>query len=155
MSSNILRRAKCPVLVRLSTGISENLHGRARQAPCKKRPVINTSQASNPSSIRASRSGASFPQMLSVFTSHISLSCLEAGLQVSKPPCNLPQALPAPRKPPAKVFGREGCGEGEPFSKKVSLPASISLFKSSSACLPSPNKKIPGGAGTKKDPLAL
>ena len=28
--------------------------------------------------------------------------------------------------PPAKVFGREGRGEGEPFSKKVSLPASVS-----------------------------
>ena len=57
--------------------------------------------------------------------------------------------------PAAKVFGREGRGEGEPFSKKVSLSASCSLFKSPGACLPSPKQKIPGGAGTKKDPLAL
>ena len=57
--------------------------------------------------------------------------------------------------PAAKVFGREGRGEEEPFSKKVSLPASFSFFKSSGpACRPR-NKKIPGGAGIKKDPLAL
>ena len=56
--------------------------------------------------------------------------------------------------PAAKVFGREGRGEGEPFSKKVSLPARCSLFKSPDACRPR-NKKIPGGAGIKKDPLAL
>ena len=57
--------------------------------------------------------------------------------------------------PPAKVFGREGRGEGEPFSKKVSLPASFSLFKSSGACLPSPKQKNPRRSGDKKDPLAL
>ena len=57
--------------------------------------------------------------------------------------------------PPAKVFGREGRGEGEPFSKKVSLSASFSFFTSSGVCLASPKQKIPGGAGTKKDPLAL
>ena len=56
---------------------------------------------------------------------------------------------------PAKVFGREGCGEGEPFSKKVALPASCSFFTSPGVCLPSPKQKIPGGAGIKKDPLAL
>ena len=57
--------------------------------------------------------------------------------------------------PGAKVFGRKGRGEGEPFSKKVSLPASFSFFKSPGpACHPQ-NKKIPGGAGIKKDPLAL
>ena len=39
----ILRRAQCPVPARLSTRISENLHGRARQAPCKQRPAISTS----------------------------------------------------------------------------------------------------------------
>ena len=57
--------------------------------------------------------------------------------------------------PPAKVFGREGRGEGEPFSKKVSLSASCSLFKSSSVCLPSPKQKNPRRSGDKKDPLAL
>ncbi|SFV73557.1 hypothetical protein DESPIGER_1721 [Desulfovibrio piger] len=40
-----MRRAQCPVPARLSTRISENLHGRARQAPCKQRPVISTSHA--------------------------------------------------------------------------------------------------------------
>ena len=30
---------------------------------------------------------------------------------------------------PAKVFGRVGCGEGEPFSKKVFLPAIFSLLQ--------------------------
>ena len=43
-----------------------------------------------------------------------------------KPPCDLPQALPSSTNSPAKVFGRVGCGEGEPFSKKVSLPAGLS-----------------------------
>ena len=53
---------------------------------------------------------------------------------------------------PAKVFGREGRGEGEPFSKKVSLPASFSLFKSPGACLPSPKQKNPRRSGDKKRP---
>ena len=57
--------------------------------------------------------------------------------------------------PGAKVFGREGRGEGEPFFKKVALPASCSLFTSPGPACRLPNKKIPGGAGTKKDPLAL
>ena len=54
--------------------------------------------------------------------------------------------------PPAKVFGRVGHGEGEPFSKKVSLPASFSLFKSPDACLPSPKQKDPRRSGDKKRP---
>lgn len=54
--------------------------------------------------------------------------------------------------PPAKVFGREGRGEGEPFSKKVSLPASFSPFKSSGVCLPSPKQKNPRRSGDKKRP---
>ena len=54
--------------------------------------------------------------------------------------------------PAAKVFGREGRGEGEPFSKKVSLPASCSLFKSPGACLPSPKQKNPRQSGDKKRP---
>ena len=57
--------------------------------------------------------------------------------------------------PAAKVFGREGRGEGEPFSQKVSLSVSFSFFKSPGVCLASPKQKIPGGAGIKKDPLAL
>ena len=57
--------------------------------------------------------------------------------------------------PAAKVFGREGRGEGEPFSKKVSLPASFSLFTSSGVYLPSPKQKNPRRSGDKKDPLAL
>ena len=57
--------------------------------------------------------------------------------------------------PAAKVFGREGRGEGEPFSKKVSLPASFSSFKFSGVCLPSPKQKNPRRSGDKKDPLAL
>ena len=54
--------------------------------------------------------------------------------------------------PAAKVFGREGRGEGEPFSKKVSLSASFSLFKSPGACLPSPKQKNPRRSGDKKRP---
>lgn len=54
--------------------------------------------------------------------------------------------------PPAKAFGREGRGEGEPFSKKVLLPASFSLFKSPGACLPSPKQKNPRRSGDKKRP---
>ena len=54
--------------------------------------------------------------------------------------------------PAAKVFGREGCGEGEPFSKKVSLLASCSLFTSSIVCLPSPKQKNPRWTGDKKRP---
>ena len=65
------------------------------------------------------------------------------------------QILPSSYSPTAKVFGREGRGEGEPFSKKVSLSVSFSFFKSPGVCLASPKQKIPGGAGTKKDPLAL
>ena len=53
---------------------------------------------------------------------------------------------------PAKVFGREGRGEREPFSKKVSLPASCSLFTSSIVCLPSPKQKNPRWTGDKKRP---
>lgn len=54
--------------------------------------------------------------------------------------------------PAAKVFGREGRGEGKPFSKKVFLPASCSLFKSPDACLPSPKQKNPRRSGDKKRP---
>lgn len=54
--------------------------------------------------------------------------------------------------PAAKVFGREGRGEGEPFSKKVFLPASCSLFKSPGVCLPSPKQKNPRRSGDKKRP---
>ena len=54
--------------------------------------------------------------------------------------------------PAAKVFGKEGRGEGEPFSKKVSLPASFSSFKSPSVCLPSPKQKNPRRSGDKKRP---
>ena len=57
--------------------------------------------------------------------------------------------------PGAKVFGREGRGEGEPLSKKDSLPASFSLFTSSGVYLPSPKQKNPRRSGDKKDPLAL
>ena len=53
---------------------------------------------------------------------------------------------------PAKVFGREGRGEGEPFSKKVSLTANFSLFKSPGVCLPSPKQKNPRRSGDKKRP---
>jgi len=53
---------------------------------------------------------------------------------------------------PAKVFGREGRGEREPFSKKVSLPASFSFFKyPGPACRPQ-NKKSPAERGQKKTP---
>ena len=58
--------------------------------------------------------------------------------------------------PPAKVFGREGRGEGEPFSKKVSLPASFSPFTSSGVYLPSPKqKKSPAERGQKRPPRAV
>ena len=63
--------------------------------------------------------------------------------------------FPPRTAPPAKVFGRAGRGEGEPFSKKVFLPASFSFFKSPGACLPSPKQKNPRRSGDKKDPLAL
>ena len=59
--------------------------------------------------------------------------------------------------PPAKVFGRVGHGEGEPFSKKVSLPASFSLlqlFRRLPAD-PSPQtKKSPAERGQKRPPRA-
>lgn len=50
--------------------------------------------------------------------------------------------------PPAKVFGREGRGEGEPFSKKVSLSASFSFFKSPGVS----QTKNPRRSGDKKRP---
>ena len=54
--------------------------------------------------------------------------------------------------PPAKVFGREGRGEGKPFSKKVFLPANFSFFTSSGICLPFPKQKNPRRSGDKKRP---
>ena len=51
--------------------------------------------------------------------------------------------------PPTKVFGREGRGEGEPFStKKVSLSASFSFFKSPGVS----QTKNPRRSGDKKRP---
>ena len=52
--------------------------------------------------------------------------------------------------PPAKVFGRVGHGEGGPFSKKVSLPATFSppifsCFRSSGIRLPSLPRNVPLG----------
>ena len=56
---------------------------------------------------------------------------------------------PHPRTDPAaKVFGREGRGEGEPFSKKVSLSASFSFFKSPGVS----QTKNPRRSGDKKRP---
>ena len=67
-------------------------------------------------------------------------------------PCCTDTSADIPADSPAKVFGREGCGEGEPFSKKVSLPASFSFFTSSGVCLPSPKQKNPRRSGDKKRP---
>ena len=67
-------------------------------------------------------------------------------------PCCTDTSADIPAGPPTKVFGREGRGEGEPFSKKVSLSASFSLFTSSGACLPSPKQKNPRRSGDKKRP---
>lgn len=54
--------------------------------------------------------------------------------------------------PPAKVFGREGCGEGEPFSQKVLLPASFSLLHISRRLPAVPKQKNPRRNGDKKRP---
>ena len=67
-------------------------------------------------------------------------------------PCCTEHKRRHPRRPAAKVFGREGRGEREPFSKKVSLLASCSLFTSSIVCLPSPKQKNPRRSGDKKRP---
>ena len=69
-----------------------------------------------------------------------------------KPPALLHRHFHPRTGPATKVFGREGRGEGEPFSKKVFLPASFSLFKSPGACLPSPKQKNPRRSGDKKRP---
>ena len=97
----------------------------------------------------------SFPPTLSAIKRHRFPCCPGTELRRWEPPALLHRLFHPRTGPAAKVFGREGRGEGEPFSKKVSLPASFSPFKSSGVCLPSPKQKIPGGAGTKKDPLAL
>ena len=86
---------------------------------------------------------------------HNQLHCARVwpyGMPVIRPHC---RAFHPRTGPPTKVFGREGRGEGEPFSKKVSLPASFSSFKSPGVCLPSPKQKNPRRSGDKKDPLAL
>ena len=67
-------------------------------------------------------------------------------------PIPIQQARRQNAGPATKVFGREGRGEGEPFSKKVFLPASCSLFKSPGVCLPSPKQKNPRRSGDKKRP---
>ena len=47
------------------------------------------------------------------------------------------QRPPVLSSSPIKVFEKDGGElEGEPFSKKVSLPASVSFFKSAGACFP-------------------
>ena len=62
------------------------------------------------------------------------------------------QILPSSHRLTGKSFWKGGRGEGEPFSKKVFLPASFSLFKSLGACLPSPKQKNPRRSGDKKRP---
>ena len=94
--------------------------------------------------MRVSRSGAPFPRVLSVFKSHISLSCPEADLRVWKPPRTSPQALPSSTGSPAKVFGRMGCGEGNLFPKRFPSPQSFSSLQIFISCLRScPARKIP------------
>ena len=67
-----------------------------------------------------------------------------------------PQILPSSHSPSGKSFWKGGARGGRTFFQKGFPPRK--LFPSShlqaSACRPQ-NKKIPGGAGTKKDPLAL
>lgn len=57
--------------------------------------------------------------------------------------------LPRPRRSSIVLaYGLTEC-------RSSGLPASCSLFTSPGPACRLPNKKIPGGAGTKKDPLAL
>ena len=67
-----------------------------------------------------------------------------------------PQGLPSSHRPSDKSFWKGGVRGGRTFfPKRFPSPQAFPVFTSSGVCLPSPNKKIPGGAGTKKDPLAL
>ena len=59
-----------------------------------------------------------------------------------------PQILPPSYSPTGKSFWKGGRGEGEPFSKKVSLPASFSFFKSPGVS----QTKNPRRSGDKKRP---
>ena len=66
------------------------------------------------------------------------------------------QARCAKRRPSGKSFWKGGARGGRTFFQKGFPPRKLFLPSNlqASACRP-PNKKIPGGAGTKKDPLAL
>ena len=83
--------------------------------------------------------------MLSVFKSHISLSCPEADSRGWKPPCDLPQALPSLRQAHRQKF-LEGWGAGREslFPKRFPSPQSFSSLQIFISCLRScPARKIP------------
>ena len=94
----------------------------------------------------------SFPPTPSALKRHRFPCCPGTELRRWEPPALLHRLFHPRTDSPAKVFGREGRGEGEPFSKKVSLPASFSLFTSSGVYLPSPKQKNPRRSGDKKRP---
>ena len=67
-----------------------------------------------------------------------------------------PQGLPSSHRPSGKSFWKGGVRGGRTFfPKRFPSPQAFPVFTSPGVCLPSPNKKIPGGTGIKKDPLAL
>ena len=66
-----------------------------------------------------------------------------------------PQILPSSYSPTGKSFWKGGARGGRTFFQKGFPPRKLFFLQISRPCLPSPKQKIPGGAGTKKDPLAL
>ena len=69
--------------------------------------------------------------------------------------CASSQALPSPQPHRQKFLEGRGAGRENLFPKRFSSPQTfLSSHLQASACRPQ-NKKIPGRAGTKKDPLAL
>ena len=58
-------------------------------------------------------------------------------------------------RPTGKSFWKRGVRGGRTFFQKGFPPRKLFSLLIYRPCLPSPKQKIPGGAGTKKDPLAL
>ena len=69
--------------------------------------------------------------------------------------CSSSQALPSSHRPTGKSFWKGGARGGRTFFQKGFPPCKLFFLQISRPCQPSPKQKIPGGAGTKKDPLAL
>ena len=144
MTSNILRRATCPVLVRLSTRISGNFPT-GSQGPPKNRCIT-------PAAHNATCLVRYAPRSLVCLALAAAPLCSRMALRNAGHPAS-PQILSSSYRPSGKSFWKGGARGGRTFFPKGFPPRKLFSLQIS-RCLPgvSQTKKSPAERGQKKTP---